>query len=105
MHGTAPPLAHQIEYYRLAIAQDDRDGTHQWAQRFVHAWMDNAIDECRLMLAGIKSSGIQLSPHSQGIALRCQALLELLLEDYARCEADFRRSLALFEQTGDAFNR
>ncbi|HNS03125.1 MAG TPA: tetratricopeptide repeat protein [Anaerolineae bacterium] len=99
-----PAIAHQIEYFRLAIVQDDHDGVYRWADRFVHAWMDNAVDECRLLLAGIKGSGIWLSLHSQAIALRCQALLELLLEDYERSQADFLRSLALFDQTGDDFN-
>ena len=100
----APGSAHQIEFFRLAIAQDEHDGTHRWADRFVHAWMDNAVAECRLLLTGIKVSGVQLSPHSQAIALRCQALLELLVEDYDRSHADFLRSLALFDQTGDDFN-
>jgi tetratricopeptide (TPR) repeat protein len=99
-----PSIAHQIEYFRLAIAQDDHDGVYRWADRFVHAWMDNAIDQCRLLLAGVKGSAIRLSPHSQAIALRCQALLELLLEDYGRSQADFLRSLALFDQAGDDFN-
>ncbi|WP_423225362.1 tetratricopeptide repeat protein [Candidatus Amarolinea aalborgensis] len=100
----APGAAHQLEYFRLAIAQDDDGGTHRWADRFVHAWMDNAVAECRLLLTGIKGSGVQLSPHSQAVALRCQSLLELLLEDYDRSEADFLRSLALLDETGDDFN-
>ncbi|MFZ1401558.1 MAG: hypothetical protein WAW03_00565, partial [Anaerolineae bacterium] len=90
----APGSAHQIEFFRLAIAQDEHAGAYRWADRFVHAWMDNAVAECRLLLSGIKGSGIQLSPHSQAIALRCQALLELLVEDYDRSHADFLRSLA-----------
>jgi len=52
----APDIAHQLEYFRLVIAQDDHDGTHRWADRFVHAWMGNAVAECRL-LTGIKGSG------------------------------------------------
>lgn len=104
MTTSAPSIAHQIEYFRLAITQDDHDGVYRWADRFVHAWMDNAIDECRLLLAGVKGSGVRLSPHSQAIALRCQALLELLLEDYERSQTDFLRSLALFDQAGDDFN-
>lgn len=102
--SSAPGSAHQIEFFRLAIAQNEHDGAYRWADRFVHAWMDNAVAECRLLLSGIKGSGIQLSPHSQAIALRCQALLELLVEDYDRSHADFLRSLALFDQTGDDFN-
>jgi len=103
--ATSPPaFAHQIEYFRLAIARDDHDGLYRWADRFVHAWMDNAVEECRLLLTGIKRSDVRLSPHSQAIALRCQALLELLLADYERCETDFLRSLALFDQTSDDFN-
>lgn len=100
----APAISHCIEYFRLAIAYDDHDGVHRWANRFVHAWMANDLSECRLLLAGVKGSGIALSAHSQGIVLRCQALLELLLDHLSRAEADFRHSLALFDQAGDDFN-
>lgn len=96
--------AHRIEFFRLAIAQDDHDGVYRWASRFVHAWMANDLAECRLLLAGVKGSGIDLSPHSQGVVLRCQALLEMLLDEAGRAEVDFRHSLALFDQTGDDFN-
>ncbi|MBP8122131.1 MAG: tetratricopeptide repeat protein [Caldilineaceae bacterium] len=100
----APTIAHQNEYYRLLLSQDQSSGIEQWWNHFAKTWDSGMIDVCQQMLVGTKSPGLLDTLHSQAIVLRCQGLVAMLSTDYYRAEVDFRRSLAAFRQTTDDLN-
>lgn len=95
------PIAHQLEYHRLHLAQDERAGIDAWSVAFDLAWDARLLDQCRQLLFGIKSTA--LSVRSQAIVVRGRALLEMALADNERAEADYRRSHRLFLQVEDRY--
>jgi tetratricopeptide (TPR) repeat protein len=95
------PIAHQVEYHRLHLLQDERAGIDTWSVAFDHAWDARLLDLCRRLLAGARSSRPDLTTHSRGVILHSQALMEMALTHFARAEADYRRGLHLLLEAGD----
>lgn len=103
MDPTRIAVPYQIEYLRLLVEDAGEQALLLWSRHFDFVWDARLLDQCRQMIAGIKSSG-NLSGWSQGLVLRSQALLEMALGNYDRAQTDFQRSLQIFERYGDAFN-
>ena len=98
-----PSIAHQLEYHRLQIAQEEWEGIRQWAREFVYAREAGLLDHCRQLLIGMKSLNLSLSPHSQAVVWRCRALLAQILQEYSDAQRAFQRALALFLASNDDF--
>ncbi len=99
-----PAIAHELEYHRLALQQDEAGAIERWARQFVLAREAGLLVDCRQLLSGIQQSGLSLSAHSLGTVARCRALLAQLLQDYDQAIGEFERARALFLQCSDDFN-
>jgi len=94
-------VTHLVEYFRLSIAEDERQAINRWAGQFLRAREAGLLDHCRQLLRGVKATGLDLSLRSQAVVVHCQALLAALLDERDEAEADYQRSLDLFHQAGD----
>ncbi len=93
--------AHLIEYFRLGLAQDEEQAINRWAGHFLRAREAGLLSRCRQLLQGVRSSGTALSTRSRAVVVHCQGLLAAMLDRPDEADDGYRRSLALFRQTGD----